>query len=78
MDKLTEADIMFFNSKGFDVTTADGLMRAIEWVKITDADNLMFGEPTGDPFDIQMGELRRPMLLKMCKNALDSIMKSGR
>ena len=75
MNKLTEADIMFFESKGFDVTTADGLMRAIEWVKITNADNLMFGEPTGDPFDIQMGELRRPVLLAGCKKALESMIK---
>ena len=29
-----------------------------------DPDNLLLGEPTGDPFDIAMGQMCRGMLLK--------------
>ena len=47
--ELTEADIMFFESKGFDVKTSEGLKKALKWLRTSDADNLMFGEPTGEP-----------------------------
>ena len=70
--ELTEADVMFFASKGFDVKSSDGLRKALKWLRTTDADNLMFGEPTGDPFDIEMGELRRPMLITACEKALEN------
>ena len=74
--ELTEADVMFFESKGFDVKTSDGLRKALKWLRTTDADNLMFGEPTGDPFDIEMGELRRPMLIAACEKALENKKRS--
>lgn len=69
--ELTEADVTFFESKGFDVKTSEGLKKALKWLRNTDEDNLMFGEPTDDPFDIEMGELRRPMLIASCEKALE-------
>ena len=33
----------------------------------------MYGEPTGDPFDIQMGKLRRGMLIESVKAKLQSM-----
>ena len=56
--------------KGFDITTTDGLEKALEWLQSTDPDNLMLGEPTGDPFDRQMGEFRRGMLIKTVEEEL--------
>ncbi len=59
-----QANLQFIASKGFDVSSPEGLQAALEWVKTTDPDNLLYGEGTGDPFDVQMGTLRRGMLIE--------------
>lgn len=55
------ANLAFLETKGF---SRKDLARAKKWVETTDPDNLMLGEPTGDPFDIAMGQMRRGMLLE--------------
>ena len=55
------ANLDFLKAKGF---TRKDLAKAKKWLETTDPDNLMLGEPTGDPFDIAMGQMRRGMLLK--------------
>ena len=56
---------LFFlkEEKGMRVDTVEDLEKAREWVRTTNPDNLMIGEPTGDSFDITIGAIRRPMLL---------------
>ena len=51
------------NSGIEDISGLDGLNQALNWPKTADADNLMYGEPSGDEFDIMVGEMRRPMLI---------------
>ena len=60
---LDESNLEFIESKGFDIKSLDGLNKALAWLKTTHGDNLMYGDPTGEEFDIMMGELRRPMLI---------------
>ncbi len=60
----------FLAHKGFDVKTAKGLMEAKVWLETADPDDLMYGEPTGDEFDIAVGSMRRGMLLKTVEAAL--------
>ncbi len=59
-----ESNLYFLTTKGFDIKTMVGLQQAKEWLETADPDELMLGEPTGDAFDIQMGSLRRGMLIK--------------
>ena len=59
-----ESNLYFLTTKGFDINTMVGLQQAKEWLETADPDELMLGEPTGDAFDIQMGSLRRGMLIK--------------
>ena len=59
-----ESNLYFLTTKGFDINTMVGLQQAKEWLETADPDELMLGEPTGDSFDIQMGSLRRGMLIK--------------
>ena len=56
-------NLQFIEDKGFDVHTRTGLEKALHWLETTDPDNLMYGDPTGDPMDIAMGEIRRGMLI---------------
>ena len=72
MPNYTQQDVNleFIKTKGFDTTTTDGLEKALEWLQSTDPDNLMLGEPTGDPFDRQMGELRCGMLIETVEEEL--------
>lgn len=58
------ANIEFFRAKGFDPSTEVGLKKIRAWLQTADPDELMLGEPTGDPFDIAMGKLRRRPLLE--------------
>ena len=58
-----QANLDFLSYKEFDVTTLSGLKAALKWLKTTDADELLYGEPTGDPFDRAAGEMRRNMLI---------------
>lgn len=60
----------FLAHKGFDVKTVKGLMEAKAWLETADPDDLMYGEPTGDEFDIAVGSMRRGMLLKTVEAAL--------
>lgn len=48
-----------------------GLQQAKEWLETADLDELMLGEPTGDAFDIQMGSLRRGMLIKTVEREMN-------
>jgi len=59
-----QLNLQFVASKGFDVKAQSGLEEALAWLKTTDPDNLLYGEPTGDPFDVRMGALRRSMLIE--------------
>ena len=70
---LNDVNLDFIASKGFDVTSKKGLQKALLWLETTSPDNLLYGEPTGDPFDIQMGRLRRGMLIESVKTALQNI-----
>ena len=57
---------LFFlrEEKGFDTDTVVGLEEARKWILTADPDNLLFGEPKGDAFDIMVGSLRRGLLLQ--------------
>ena len=63
-------NLNFLAHKGFDVKTVKGLMEAKAWLETADPDDLMYGEPTGDEFDIAVGSMRRGMLLKTVEAAL--------
>lgn len=65
-----DINLTFISSKGFDVYTTEGLTQALHWLKTADADNLMYGEPSGDEFDIMVGEMRRPMLINSVEAAI--------
>lgn len=68
-----DINLTFINQKGFDTSTLDGLNKALLWLKTADPDSLMHGAPTGDPFDIMVGEMRRPMLINSVEAAIQSI-----
>ena len=59
-NSIDEMTLVFLESKGFD---RQHLREALEWLRTTDADDLMLGDKTGEYFDVTMGELRRPMLI---------------
>lgn len=63
-------NLNFLAHKGFDVKTVKGLMEAKAWLETADPDDLMYGEPTGDEFDIAVGSMCRGMLLKTVEAAL--------
>ena len=65
-----DINLTFISCKGFDVYTTEGLTQALHWLKTADADNLMYGEPFGDEFDIMVGEMRRPMLINSVEAAI--------
>jgi hypothetical protein len=58
-----QANLDFISYKGFDTDTVPGLKATLKWLKIADSDELLYGEPTGDPFDRTAGEPRRNMLI---------------
>ncbi len=66
-------NLTFISSKGFDVYTAEGLNKALHWLKTADADNLMKGEPSGDEYDIMVGEMRRSMLISSVEAAIQEV-----
>ena len=70
MNTQRDINLTFISSKGFDVFTVDGLNKALHWLKTADADNLMYGEPSGDEFDIMVGGMRRPMLIASVEQAI--------
>ncbi|WP_303837959.1 hypothetical protein [Ruminococcus flavefaciens] len=63
MNTQRDINLTFIESKGFDVYDLKGLHAALKWLKTVDADSLLYGEPTGNEFDIMVGEMRRPMLI---------------
>ena len=73
MNTQRDINLTFISSKGFDVYTTEGLNKALHWLKTADADNLMYGEPSGDEFDIMVGEMRRPMLISSVEAAITEL-----
>lgn len=73
MNTQHDINLAFLANKGFDTDTIEGLNKALSWLKIIDADFLMYGEPTGDSFDIMVGELRRPMLIASVEEAIREV-----
>ena len=67
MNTQQDINLTFIASKGFDTESLEGLQRALVWLQTADADNLMYGEPSGNEFDIMVGEMRRPMLIASIK-----------
>ena len=70
-----DINLTFLHQKGFKISTLDGLNKALNWLKTTDADCLMHCEGTGDPFDTMVGEMRRPMLIVSVKHAITQFSK---
>ena len=73
MNTQNSINLTFLNLKGFDTSSLTGLNAALHWLKTTEADCLMHGEGTGDPFDIMVGEIRRPMLIASVEEAIREI-----
>ena len=73
MNTQRDINLSFIESKGFDTYTKEGLNKALIWLKTADADNLMYGEPSGDEFDIMIGEMRRPMLISSVEHAITQV-----
>ena len=65
-----DANLAFLQSKGFDTNSPESLEKALAWLRTTDGDNLMYGEPTGDDFDKMVGKTRRPMLIESVERAI--------
>lgn len=70
MNTQRDINLTFIESKGFDVYDLKGLHAALKWLKTVDADKLLYGEPTGNEFDIMVGEMRRPMLISSVETAI--------
>lgn len=73
MNSQRDINLTFIESKGFDTYTKEGLNKALKWLKTAAADNLMYGEPSGDEFDIMVGEMRRPLLISSVEHAITQI-----
>lgn len=65
-----DINLTFLSRKEFDTTTLNGLQKTLFWLKTADADELMYGDGTGDSFDIMVGEMRRPMLIESVMQAI--------
>lgn len=70
MSTQQDINLTFLSHKEFDITTLDGLQKALFWLETADADELMYGDGTGDSFDIMVGEMRRPMLIESVEKAI--------
>ncbi len=68
-----DINLTFLQQKGFKTTPLEGLNKALNWLKTTDADCLMHGKGTGDPFDIMVGEMCRPMLIASVEHAITQL-----
>ena len=73
MNTQRNINLTFISSKGFDTSSFTGLQDALKWLKTIDTDNLMYCEPSGDEFDITVGEMRRPMLISSVKQAINEL-----
>ena len=58
-----DSDLLFLSDKGMDVATKEGLEKARVWVWTTSPDNLLYGDPEGNPVDIMVGAARRERLM---------------
>ena len=65
-----DINLTFLSQKGFYTSTLTGLKKALSWLQTTDADMFMRGEGTGDPFDIIVSKMRRPMLISSVEAAM--------
>lgn len=57
MNAQRDINLTFIASKGFDTESLEGLQKALAWLQTADADNFMYGEPSGNEFDIMVGEM---------------------
>lgn len=48
MSTQQDINLTFLSHKGFDTSTLEGLQKALFWLKTADADELMYGDGTGD------------------------------
>ena len=78
MNTQHSINLTFLHLKGFDTNTLTGLKKALHWLKTSEPDCLMHGEETGDPFDIMVGEMRRPMLINSVEEAIMAILSANR
>ena len=76
MPTQNDANLAFLQSKGFDTSSLSSLKKALLWLRTTDGDNLMYGDPSGDEFDKMVGEMRRPMLISSVEAAIKELEKS--
>lgn len=60
----------FIEYKGFDIKSVEGLKSARIWLESAEPDELFYGDPTGDPMDICMGELRKPILINVVEKEI--------
>ena len=73
MNTQRDINLTFIASKGFDTESLEGLQKALVWLQTADADNLMYGEPSGNEFAIMVGEMRRPMLIASVEAAIREV-----
>ena len=73
MHTQNSINLTFLNLKGFDTSTLTGLNAALHLLKTAEADCLMYGEGNGDPFDIMVGEMRKPMLIASVEHAITKL-----
>lgn len=70
------ANFFFLQTKGFATDNIEGLTAAKKWLCEATGDELMLGEPNGDPFDIAIGEMRRPMLIDFVNEEIRKLSQS--
>jgi hypothetical protein len=68
-----DINLTFLSLKCFDTSSLDVLNNVLQCLKATEAERLMHGKPTGDPFDIMVGEMRRPMLIASVEAAIKAV-----
>lgn len=72
--EMVDSTMQFLkDEKGMAVDTVENLEKTREWVSSTDPDNLLLGVPTGDPFDIFIGSIRRGLLLQAIDIRLEQL-----
>ena len=61
----SDANKDFFQAKGFDISTPDGLKGAKDWICSAGPNDMFYSEvpdEEADPVDLMMGEMRKVML----------------
>ena len=60
-----EAHLRFLSEeKGQPVDSVEGLKNTMFWLRSVNPDELLYGEASGDPFDIMIGTMRRGELIE--------------